>query len=70
MSKRPPRDPNEAAFQVLKQVTGDYEPPKTRRARKGAAARNEKLTPERRSEIAKRAAVARWSKPSDSSPET
>ena len=33
--------------------------------RKGAAARAKKLTPEQRSEIAKRAAAKRWAPPSD-----
>jgi hypothetical protein len=59
---KPPRDPNEAAFRVLGIITGEHETPKVKRAKKGAAARSEKLTPEQRSEIAKRAAEARWLK--------
>ena len=57
---KPPRDPNEAAFRVLGIITGEHQTPKQKRARKGAAARSEKLTPEQRSEIAKKAAAARW----------
>jgi len=63
MAKRPARDPNVAALNVLKQVTGEHDTAKRRRARQGAAARAEKLTPEQRSEIAKKAAAARWAKP-------
>ena len=63
MSDKPPRDPNEAAHRLLAQVTGEYVSPKKRRAQQGAAARTESLTPERRSEIAKKAAAARWRKP-------
>ncbi len=62
MSKRPARDPNVAAFNVLQQITGEHLTPKKRRAKKGAAARHEALTPERRWEIAKQAAAARWKK--------
>lgn len=62
MSKRPPRDPNEAAHRVLGLVTGEIDTPKVARAKKGAAARKEKLTPEERSAIAKKAAAARWRK--------
>jgi len=62
MSKRPPRDPNEAAFRVLQMATGKFETPKVKRAKKGAEARKEALTSEQRSEIAKKAAAARWAK--------
>lgn len=65
MSKKPPRDPNVAAFSVLQQITGEHVTPKKRRARAGAAARHESLTPEQRSEIAKKAAAARWKKRTD-----
>jgi len=61
MSAKPPRDPNEAAFRVMQQIAGEFEPPKVTRAKKGAAARTESLTPEQRSEIAKKAAAKRWS---------
>jgi hypothetical protein len=60
VADKPPRDPNEAAFRVLGIVTGEYETPKVRRAKSGAAARKAALTPEQRSEIAKKAAAARW----------
>jgi hypothetical protein len=60
MSQKPPRGPNEAARRVLDQITGEYKSPKTRRARQGAEARTSMLSPERRSEIARRAAQARW----------
>ncbi|MHB8637963.1 MAG: histone H1 [Fimbriimonadaceae bacterium] len=63
MSDKPPRDPNEAAHRLLAQVTGEYVSPKKRRARQGAAARSEALTPEQRSEIARNAAAKRWAKP-------
>jgi len=62
MSAKPPRDPNEAAFRVMQQLAGEYEPPKVTRAKKGAAARAESLTPEQRSAIAKKAAAKRWAK--------
>lgn len=61
------KDINERAFFILKQVTGD-EPIKNDAAvtlgrlggLKGGKARAEKLTPERRKEIAKQAAAKRW----------
>ena len=63
MSPKPPRDPNTAAFQLMQKATGEYVSPKKRRGRAGAAARNDALTPERRKEIAQKAAAARWKKP-------
>ena len=60
VSDKPPRDPNEAAHRVVQRLTGEYESPKKGRAKKGGKARAEKLTPEQRSEIARRAAVKRW----------
>ena len=60
MPDKPPRDPNEAAFRVLGIITGEHQTPKQKRAHKGAVARKEALTPEQRSEIAKKAAAARW----------
>jgi len=62
MSDKPPRDPNEAAHRLLQQVTGEYVSPKKRRALQGAAARSKSLTDEQRSDIAKKAAAARWEK--------
>ena len=74
-SSRPPRDANQAAKHILDQLTGDApkeEPPpvpvKNAAAvelgrlggKKGGAARAAALTPEQRSEIAKKAAVGRW----------
>ncbi len=68
---RRPRDPNALAFQVFQEAIGEApreaEPENTPAAiakRKGAAKGGErrasKLTPERRAEIAKEAAAARW----------
>lgn len=65
MPDKPPRDPNQAAFRVLGIVTGEHQTPKQKRAHKGAAARKEALTPEQRSEIAKKAAAARWNNKAD-----
>ena len=72
-----PRDANQAAKHILDQLIGDApkeEPPpvpvKNAAAvalgrlggKKGGVARNIALTPERRAEIAKSAAAARWKK--------
>jgi hypothetical protein len=73
-----PRDFNSLAFQVVAELTGTAEPspeeePKDplraaaaelgrRGGLKGGKARAEKLTPERRAEIARKASLARWSK--------
>ena len=62
MANKPPRDPNEAAHRVLGIVTGENPTPKVRRAKQGAKARAEKLTPQQRSEIARKAAQCRWSR--------
>lgn len=67
------------AFRVVQEATGQAEPtpenPKAKRTiadpktlghkggLKGGKARAEKLSPERRSEIARKAAQARWKKP-------
>lgn len=62
-----PRDAAQRAFAVVAEATGDSAPaaPKdevaSRRGKAGAALRVAKLTPERRSEVARLAAVARWS---------
>lgn len=62
------------AFRVVQEATGQIEPkPKPTRifnaqalghlgGLKGGKARAERLTPERRAEIAKKAAMARWGK--------
>lgn len=70
-----PRDPNQLAVAIVAQATGDEEasdpdagknPHAVALGRqgglKGGKARAEKLTAEERSEIARRAAAARWSK--------
>jgi hypothetical protein len=72
------RDVNETAFEVVRAATRQGEKPKpagrgesnpTAAARgraggrKGGAARAAKLTPQRRSAIARKAAKARWPKP-------
>ena len=70
----PPEDPNEAAFRVVQEATSEtpteQPPEKNLHAQvlgrlgglKGGKARARKLTPERRREIAKKAAQARWAK--------
>ena len=68
-----PRDINSLAFQIVAEATGTAAPPKPERpknpaavalgqlgASKGGKARAAKLTPEERSEVAKKAAAARW----------
>ena len=75
-SSKPPRDANQMAKAILDQLTGDApkeEPPPVKNAaavalgrlggKKGGAARAAALTPEQRSEIAKKAAETRWKKP-------
>ena len=74
--ERRPRDPNELAFNVVREAVGDtekYQPEEREKnphavalgrlgGRKGGKARAEKLTAEERSEIARRAAAKRWRK--------
>jgi hypothetical protein len=76
MANRPkrPRDPNQLAHMMVQLATGeiaDPEPPKKdplavelgrRGGLKGGKARKEKLSQERRSEIAIKAVNARWAK--------
>jgi hypothetical protein len=70
-----PRDINQLAFAVVAEATGTAPPPKPERAKnpaavalgklgasKGGQARAAKLTAEERSEVAKKAAAARWKK--------
>jgi hypothetical protein len=71
-----PRDVNERAKATLDLITGEQEPTATmdsakdpaavelgrRGGLKGGKARAAKLSPERRSEIAHAAAIARWSR--------
>lgn len=74
-SSKPHRDANQAAKHILDQLTGDAPkdklPPVKNEAavalgrlggKKGGAARAAALTPEQRSEIAKKAAAGRWKK--------
>lgn len=66
------KDINQTAFSIMQQATGEVAKPiidpKKKAAQEsgrrggliGGAARTAKLTPEQRSEIAKKAAAARW----------
>lgn len=71
----PRKDFSQVAFDVVQQATGETPPepeldPKKKAAiesgrrggLKGGASRKTALTPEKRSEIAKNAAIARWNK--------
>jgi hypothetical protein len=71
--RKMPRDPNERAFLTVKLAMGEAEPEtpakdpeRVERGKKGGAKggklRAERLSPERRSEIARKAAAARWQK--------
>ena len=65
MPAKRPRDVNELAKQLVDEATGEAEPQrgaptKDPEAVKRGKARGESLTPERRSEIAKKAADTRW----------
>jgi hypothetical protein len=76
-STKRPRDPNQLAYQIMLESTGQapkYQPeekPKNPAAvvlgrlggLKGGAARAAKLGPKKRSQIAAKAAAARWGKP-------
>lgn len=74
-SRKRPRDPNELAKQLVDEATGEAEPFDPDAGKdpaavalgrkgglKGGKARAERLTPEQRSESARRAARARWGK--------
>lgn len=65
------KDFTQVAFDIVQQATGEVEPIKplegrkahsSKGGKKGGKARSEALTPEERSEIAKKAAEARWKK--------
>lgn len=66
----PKKDFSQIAFNVVQQATGEapkpVATPRQENSRKGGlkggSVRASKLTPERRSEIAKKAAQGRWSK--------
>ena len=68
-----PADAVGCAVRMMKIATGEIEetyeepkpPAKVRAGRRGGPARAKALTPERRSEIAARAASARWAKRTD-----
>ena len=68
-SKKTPKDTNLLAFEIVEEATTDAEknPAAVELGRlgglKGGKARAKKLSKKRRSEIAKKAAEARWSKP-------
>ena len=57
--ERRPSDPIACAVMVAKIATGEIQDPKPEQ-RNGGLARARALTPERRSEIARKAARARW----------
>lgn len=72
---RHPKDFNQVAFDVVRIATGEAEKPEPPRAKnpaavtlgkmggaKGGQKRAANLTPERRKEIARKAAAERWSK--------
>lgn len=76
-SKTRPRDPNQLAYQIMLESTGQApktEPPEVKKKNpaavalgrlgglKGGAARAAALGPKKRSQIAAKAAKARWSK--------
>jgi hypothetical protein len=78
-SRKRPRDVNELAKQLVGEATGEIEPVDPdagkdpaavalgrRGGLKGGKARAAKLTPEQRSEAAKKAATARWAGRTDS----
>lgn len=75
MTKRPPRprDPNQLARRIVDLTTGDTADPNPDDGKnlaavqlgrlgglKGGKARADKMTPERRAEIARKAAATRW----------
>jgi hypothetical protein len=68
MTKKPPKDPNQLAKSIVDAVTAPHEknPAAVALGRlgglKGGKARAKKLTPERRKEIAQKAAKTRWEK--------
>ncbi len=64
MPKRTSKDPNRAAFDLVQQIAGEKNPAAVALGRlgglKGGRARAAKLSAKKRSEIARRAARARW----------
>jgi hypothetical protein len=59
-----PEDVNEVAFRVLREATGEKNPAAVALGRlggkKGGPARAAKLSPKKRSQIARKAAMKRW----------
>lgn len=84
-SSKKKRDVNETAKQVVDQATGEAEPEPEEQpdptkdpnavalgrkgGKKGGKARAAKMTPEERSEAARKAALARWKSHADQQPE-
>lgn len=81
-SRKRPRDLNSLAKMIVDEATADERPPKVesekdpaavslgrRGGLKGGKARAEKLSPERRAEIARKAAAARWAAKKDVAPD-
>lgn len=78
-SRKRPRDVNELARQIVDEATGEAPPEPApdegkdpaavalgrRGGLRGGKARAAKMTPEERSEAARKAATARWSRPSN-----
>ena len=75
MPKRSSRDINANAFSIVQQITGEAPPPPPVKEKnpaavalgklgglKGGKARAASMTPEKRKEIAQKAAAKRWSK--------
>ncbi len=66
MIKRP-TDPNRLAKQIIDEATSEKDPAAVSLGRrgglKGGKARAEALSPEKRAEIARKAAAARWKTP-------
>ena len=62
--KKRPTDPNRLAKQIIDEATSDKDPAAVALGRrgglKGGKARAEKLSPEKRAEIARKAAKTRW----------
>jgi hypothetical protein len=71
--KKRPADFNSLAWQIVQEATAEKEPAPEKNAaavelgrlggKKGGKARAEALSPEKRAEIARKAALSRWSKP-------
>ncbi len=62
IGERRPADPVQRAFMVAQIATGEREEKLPRNQRKGGPRRAAALTPDERSVIARKAAVARWKK--------